>query len=128
MPSSTSDFEFSALQPTSHESMPDQQGGGLIDQLPREYGIISDGDLVLIVGQDKRRIRITIQAAHTTSSVLGTMLNESSLMGAVGQVVELKLPDDNSTAARNAFGSLYPGNPHMDSLTPVEIYDVGHVW
>uniref|UniRef100_A0A0D2Y5P7 BTB domain-containing protein n=1 Tax=Fusarium oxysporum (strain Fo5176) TaxID=660025 RepID=A0A0D2Y5P7_FUSOF len=36
----------------------------------------------------------------------------------------LRLPNDDAAAARNAFGSIYPGNPHTDDLRPAEIYDV----
>ncbi|ENH75013.1 hypothetical protein FOC1_g10010396 [Fusarium oxysporum f. sp. cubense race 1] len=36
----------------------------------------------------------------------------------------LRLPNDDATAARNVFGSIYPGNPHTDDLRPAEIYDV----
>ncbi|KAF4416250.1 hypothetical protein FACUT_12725 [Fusarium acutatum] len=42
----------------------------------------------------------------------------------LGFVYELILRDDNPTTVLNAFGSIYPGNPHTDDLSPAEIYDV----
>ncbi|KAF4343912.1 hypothetical protein FBEOM_2147 [Fusarium beomiforme] len=127
MSSSKSDSESSPRQPNSGQSTPDHPGGDLVKRTPlKDYDIICDGDLVLIVGQDRRRIRITIQAARTTSSVLSNLLDESNSTGTnnAGEAVELKLSLDDAMAALNAFASLYPGNPYVNDLTPEEIYDM----
>jgi hypothetical protein len=123
--------------------MPDRQGVSLVGgreplahsfrftdhalgNFPHEQEIISDGNLVLIIGAGEKRVRITVQAARVSSSVLSDMLDGRNITGAdnTGRVFELRLPDDDATAARNAFGSIYPGNPHADDLSPGEIYDV----
>ncbi|KAI1026691.1 hypothetical protein LB505_000827 [Fusarium chuoi] len=135
--------ESSTTRPDSNQSMPNQEGVSLVEgreplacsfrftdhalgtQTP-EIDIISDGNLVLVVGPDKKRIIITVQAARVCSSVLANMLDQLDITEAdnTGRVHELVLPNDSPTAARNAFGSIYPGNPHADDLLPAEIYDV----
>ncbi|KAF5645226.1 uncharacterized protein FTJAE_2534 [Fusarium tjaetaba] len=54
------------------------------------------------------------------------MLDQQNITdaGNMGRVRQLELPNDNPTTVRNAFGSIYPGNPHTDDLLPAEIYDV----
>ncbi|CVL04669.1 uncharacterized protein FMAN_12780 [Fusarium mangiferae] len=119
--------ESSTTRPDSNQSMPNQEGVSLVEGTPkREIDIISDGNLVLVVGPDKKRIIITIQAARVCSSVLADMLDQLDITDAdnTGGVHELLLPNDSPTATRNAFGSIYPGNPHADDLLPAEIYDV----
>ncbi|KAF5675482.1 hypothetical protein FCIRC_7466 [Fusarium circinatum] len=127
MPIPNPNPEASTTRPESNQSMPSQEGASLVDGTSeREYDIISDGDLVLIVGVDEKRIRITVQAARVCSHILGQILDQHNITDAnnTGRVRELRLPDDSPTATRNAFGSIYPGNPHTDDLLPAEIYDV----
>ncbi|KAF5628549.1 hypothetical protein F25303_10409 [Fusarium sp. NRRL 25303] len=119
--------ESSTTRPDSNQSMPNQEGASLVERTPkREIDLISDGNLVLVVGPDKKRIIITVQAARVCSSVLADMLDQPDITDAdnTGGVHELVLPNDSPTAAGNAFGSIYPGNPHADDLLPAEIYDV----
>ncbi|KAF4501425.1 hypothetical protein FAGAP_2364 [Fusarium agapanthi] len=135
--------ESSTTRPESNQGIPSQDGISLVESREPlacsfrftdhalgtselEQDIISDGDLVLIVGADEKRIRITVQAARVCSHILGQILDQHNITDAdnTGRVRELRLPNDSPTATRNAFGSIYPGNPHTDDLFPAEIYDV----
>ncbi|KAG9496707.1 hypothetical protein J7337_011488 [Fusarium musae] len=127
MPIPNPNPESSTTRPDSNQSMPDQEGTSLVERIPElETDIVSGGDLVLIVGADRIRIRITEQAARVCSDILAGMLDQQNITNAdnTGRVRELELPNDNPTTVRNAFGSIYPGNPHTDDLWPAEIYDV----
>ncbi|KAI7764777.1 hypothetical protein ACKAV7_012315 [Fusarium commune] len=143
MPIPTPNPESSTTRPDSNQSMPGQEGESLADSRGplaysfrftdhalgtsgREQDIISDGNLVLVVGEGQERFRITVQAVRVCSRVLTGILDQHNITGAdnTGRVYELRLPNDDATAARNAFGSIYPGNPHTDDLPPAEIYDV----
>ncbi|KAF5713598.1 hypothetical protein FMUND_7838 [Fusarium mundagurra] len=127
MPIPTPNPESSTTQPDSNQSMPDQEGTSLVERTPKlEIDIVSGGDLVLIVGADRIRIRITEQAARVCSDILADMLDQQNITDAdnTGRVRELQLPNDNPTTVLNVFGSIYPGNPHTDDLLPAEIYDV----
>ncbi|KAF5712566.1 hypothetical protein FGLOB1_4465 [Fusarium globosum] len=119
--------ESSTTRPDSNQSMPNQEGVSLVERTPnREIDIISDGNLVLIVGPDKKRIIITVQAARVCSSVLADRLDQLNIIAAdnMDLVHELVLRDDNPLTVLNAFGSIYPGHPHTNDLSPAEIYDV----
>ncbi|RKL45782.1 hypothetical protein BFJ72_g3327 [Fusarium proliferatum] len=135
--------ESSTTRPDSNQSMPNQEGASLVESrkllaysfrftdhalgTPNlEIDIISDGNLVLVVGPDKKRIIITEQAARTCSSVLADMLDQLDIIAAdnMGLVCELVLRNDNPLTVLNAFGSIYPGHPHTNDLSPAEIYDV----
>lgn len=143
MPIPNPNPESSNTRPDSNQSMPDQEGTSLVESREHpahsfrftdhalgtpelETDIVSGGDLVLIVGADRVRIRITEQAARVCSDILAGMLDQQNITdaGNTGRVRELELPNDNPTTVRNAFGSIYPGNPHTDDLWPAEIYDV----
>ncbi|KAF5245541.1 hypothetical protein FANTH_7293 [Fusarium anthophilum] len=143
MPIPNPNPESSTTRPESNQNMPSQEGTSLVEgreppvcsfrftdhalgTSELEHDIISDGDLVLIVGADEKRIRITVQAARVCSHILGQILDQHNITDAdnTGRVRELRLPNDSPTATRNAFGSIYPGNPHTDDLLPAEIYDV----
>src|SRR6478735_11931741 len=143
MPIQTPNPESSTTRPESSQTTPDQEGVSLVDgREPLAYSfrftdhalgtpeceqdIVSDGNLVLIVGAGEKRLRITVQAVRVCSRVLAGILDQHNITGAdnTGRVYELRLPNDDATAARNAFGSIYPGNPHTDDLRPAEIYDV----
>ncbi|KAG5815817.1 hypothetical protein H9Q74_002197 [Fusarium xylarioides] len=127
MPIPNPNPESSTTQPDSNQTMPDQEGTSLVERTPKlEEDIISGGDLVLIVGADGIRIRITEQAARVCSCILADMLDQQIITDAdnTGRVRELELPNDNPTTVLNVFGSIYPGNPHTDDLLPAEIYDV----
>ncbi|CCT73706.1 uncharacterized protein FFUJ_09476 [Fusarium fujikuroi IMI 58289] len=119
--------ESSTTRPDSNQSMPNQEGASLVERTPKpEIDIISDGNLVLVVGPDKKRIIITEQAARACSSVLADMLDQLDIIAAdnMGLVSELVLRNDNPLTVLNAFGSIYPGHPHTNDLSPAEIYDV----
>ncbi|KAF5537837.1 hypothetical protein FMEXI_9659 [Fusarium mexicanum] len=127
MPIPNPNPESSTTRPESNQSILSQEVISLIEGTSeREHDIISDGDLVLIVGADEKRIRITVQAARVCSHILGQILDQHNIIDAdnTGRVRELRLPDDSPIATRNAFGSIYPGNPHTDDLLPAEIYGV----
>ncbi|KAF4960630.1 hypothetical protein FGADI_798 [Fusarium gaditjirri] len=143
MPIPTPNPESSTTRPDLNQAMPDPEGASLVDSrgpltyffrftdnalgTPEcEQDIISGGNLVLIVAAGGKRFRITVQAVRVCSCVLADILDQHNITGAdnMGRVYELRLPNDDVTAARNAFGSIYPGNPHTDNLLPAEIYDV----
>ncbi|PNP83418.1 hypothetical protein FNYG_02981 [Fusarium nygamai] len=143
MPIPNPNPESSTTRPDSNQSMPDQEGTSLVEirehpahsfrftdhalGTPKhEIDIVSGGDLVLIVGADRIRVRITEQAARVYSCILAGMLDQQNITDAdnTGRVRELELPNDNPTTVQNVLGSIYPGNPHTDDLLPAEIYDV----
>ncbi|KAF5695529.1 hypothetical protein FDENT_328 [Fusarium denticulatum] len=127
MPIPNPNPESSTTRPDSNQSMPDQEGTSMVERTPKlETEIVSGGDLVLIVGADRIRIRLTEQAARVCSHILADMLDQQNITDAdnTGRVRELELPNDNPTTVRNVFGSIYPGNPHTDDLLPAESYDV----
>ncbi|KAH7214648.1 hypothetical protein DER44DRAFT_805857 [Fusarium oxysporum] len=83
MPIQTPNPESSTTRPESSQTMPDQDGVSLVDGTPEcEQDIVSDGNLVLIVGASEKRLRITVQAVRVCSRVLAGILDQHNITGA----------------------------------------------
>ncbi|KAM0555807.1 hypothetical protein ACHAPJ_006204 [Fusarium lateritium] len=91
--------------------------------------IIPDGNVILVVGLEKLRIRISSHLLCTSSPVFDAMLNSSfdegtRLRESQGEPVDIKLPADSGRAMLHALKTLYGADPEMLRLSPRDIQEL----
>lgn len=81
--------------------------------------IAPDGDVILVVGEDRKRLRINSSALTFTSPVFnalfGPHFREGQQARSSTSPVEIALPEDNSAAMMRICEFLHFKSPHMPS-------------
>lgn len=81
-----------------------------------------NGDVILVVGTEKKRIQIHSDFLCLVSPNFNTMLqNQSTMPHDSRGVCQVELPDDDGQAVSLLLRALYGGDPQLDSLKPKEI-------
>ncbi|KAJ3530269.1 hypothetical protein NM208_g9402 [Fusarium decemcellulare] len=93
-----------------------------------EYEIIPDGDIILVAGPEKKRVRLSSHLLYTTSQVFKAMIHSGFKEGETfrqsdGAFIEIELPSDNAATFFNAFRALYCPDPTRQ-LSPKEVQQV----
>ncbi|KAI8717266.1 BTB domain-containing protein [Fusarium sp. LHS14.1] len=85
-------------------------------------------EIILVVGPEKSKIRVSSHLLRTTSPVFNVMLGPNFKEGAALREnegpTEIILPEDNAKALWNVYSTLCGDNPRVNKLKPDEIYDV----
>ncbi|KAH6990206.1 hypothetical protein EDB80DRAFT_816297 [Ilyonectria destructans] len=92
---------------------------------PEEFPVeklAPNGDVILIVGTEKKRIQIHSDFLCLVSPNFDAMLQSQSSMphDSRGRC-QMVLPDDDGQAMSQLLRALYGGDPKLDSLKPKEI-------
>ncbi|KAL5605221.1 hypothetical protein FOVSG1_005368 [Fusarium oxysporum f. sp. vasinfectum] len=90
---------------------------------------IPNGDIILVVGQEKLRIQVSSQFLTLASPVFDAMLNlkfsEGIKLHESNELpVDIKLPEDGGLATAQALKTIYGSDPSMLFLDPDEIQKV----
>ncbi|KAF4501423.1 hypothetical protein FAGAP_2362 [Fusarium agapanthi] len=98
------------------------------EHIPGET-VVGDGDIILVVGNENRRIQVSSEFLIQASPVFDAMLNLKFLEGNKLHEgnkfpVEIKLPEDDGMATTQALRTLYWSDPSMLLLDPDEIQKV----
>lgn len=84
-----------------------------------------NGDVILIVGTEKKRIQIHSDFLRLVSPIFDTMLQSQSTMPHESRgVCQMELPGDDGQAMSLLLRALYGGDPELDSLKPKEIQQI----
>ncbi|RKK13902.1 hypothetical protein BFJ66_g3564 [Fusarium oxysporum f. sp. cepae] len=91
--------------------------------------VIPNGDIILVVGQEKLRIQVSSQFLTLASPVFDAMLNLKFSEGiklheSNELLVDIKLPEDDGLATAQALKTIYGSDPSMLFLDPDEIQKV----
>ncbi|KAI8667716.1 hypothetical protein NCS55_00794200 [Fusarium keratoplasticum] len=93
---------------------------------PVHHKIIENGDVILVIGQDRVKIQLSSSFLCLVSPVFKAMLTSPMIEGQRlkergDKPVEYVLLDDSAEAALHAFKSLYGSDPQMLNLSSDEI-------
>ncbi|KAF5245543.1 hypothetical protein FANTH_7295 [Fusarium anthophilum] len=98
------------------------------EQIPDET-VVAGGDIILVVGNENRRIQVSSEFLIQASPVFDAMLNLKFLEGNKLHEgnefpVEIKLPEDDGLATAQALKTLHGSDPEMLLLAPDQIQKV----
>ncbi|KAF4979602.1 hypothetical protein FZEAL_4231 [Fusarium zealandicum] len=120
-----------AQQDTAMSAAPDDKPESSHSQSNSVRTIVNDGDVVLVVGPEQQKIRVSADLLRQSSPVFKAMLDSNmkeglalSLRANNAPPTEIELPADSALIVWLAYRFLYCSHPVLENISTVQMRDV----